>query len=651
MRNCPGCFRKAFKPEPLTPEGINMKEWALAIAMILLLLSGYAAASGAWFRVVGFKDYDTVSALAVAPNGDVVAVGETVQNGSVAPLVVRLDRNGNVVWAKLYPVEGYRVILNSVAVEEDGAIVAAGTAERGSDYDYFAMKLSPDGVPLWAFSYGTSGSDLMGSVAISDGSIYLIGRSSGVLFSVPSSVWILRLNPYGNVIWGRAYGGNETFTSAAGVALRKGVFVAASTASGGLVTMDIGDDGSLKNPSVYTGLNLTLLFGVGSDAILGDAAGKAVLCFPSGNGTLEVMELNAGEAVKSGAMTSAPLGLFLALSNSSQRILLGMAGAGEMDEYPFPGIVLASAASYAQGYIALGGGIRLLGGGDWDGFLTGLSPGSSGELPYNGAIGGAPPKKVPVRWLSWNVSASQAKLGSVIATPSVRKLSVGAVPETLPGVLEVKANVPAAVYVDGVFRGTISGELTLKLSPGRHSLRVERSGYFPYEEDVGLESGALRLVSATLQKVPEVKWSVLRINSDPSDASVYINGTYMGKTPLTLNVSPGVYRVELSKGGYVGYSTFVTLVNHQTKELSVRLSRIQTSTSSTASTAGGHTTTSSTSPMTSTSSHSSTSSRTSSGTASPSSSTKKGGHGICGPGLMLFLPVLAAGTRRLQKSF
>ncbi|WP_297491602.1 PEGA domain-containing protein, partial [Thermococcus sp.] len=278
-------------------------------------------------------------------------------------------------------------------------------------------------------------------------------------------------------------------------------------------------------------------------------------------------------------------------------------------------------------------------------------PGSSGELPYNGAIGGAPPKKVPVRWLSWNVSASQAKLGSVIATPSVRKLSVGAVPETLPGVLEVKANVPAAVYVDGVFRGTISGELTLKLSPGRHSLRVERSGYFPYEEDVELESGALRLVSATLQKVPEVKWSVLRINSDPSDASVYINGTYMGKTPLTLNVSPGVYRVELSKGGYVGYSTFVTLVNHQTKELSVRLSRIQTSTSSTASTAGGHTTTSSTSPVTSTSSHSSTSSRTSSGTASPSSSTKKGGHGICGPGLMLFLPVLAAGTRRLQKSF
>ncbi|WP_456366094.1 PEGA domain-containing protein [Thermococcus sp.] len=628
-----------------------MKELALTIAIILLLLSGYAAAGGTWFRVVGFSDYDTVSALAIAPNGDVVAVGETVQNGSVVPLVVRLDRNGNVVWAKLYSLKGYRVTLDSVAVEEDGAIVAAGTAERGSDYDYFAMKLSPDGTPLWAFSYGTSGSDLMGSVAISDGSIYLIGRSSGVLFSVPSSLWILRLNPYGNVVWGRAYGGNETFTSTAGVAFNGGVFVAASAASDGLVTMDIGGGGSLKNPSLYTGLNLTLLFGVSSDAILGDAAGKAVLCFPSGNGTMEVMELDAGESVKGGALTPAPLGMFLALSNSSQRILLGIAGAGEMDEYPVPGTALASAVSYAQGYIALGGGISLLGEGDWDGFLTGISPDSSGELPYNGAIGGSPPKKMPVRWLSWNVSASPAKLRSVIAAPSVKKLSVGAVPEVIPGVLEVKANVPAAVYVDGVFRGTVSGELALKLSPGRHSLKVARAGYFPFEEDVKLESGVLRLVSATLQRIPELKWSVLRINSDPPGASVYINGTYMGKTPLALNVSPGVYRVELSKEGYVAYSTSVTLVNHQAKELTVRLNRIQTSTSSTPSTAGGHTTTSSTSPMTSTSSPPSTGSHTSTGTASPSSSTKKGGHGICGPGLMLFLPVLAAGTRRLQKSF
>jgi len=627
-----------------------MKKWALTIAMLLLLLSGYATAGDAWFRVVGFNDYDTISALAIAPNGDVVAVGETVQNGSVVPLVVRFDRNGNFVWARLYPLKGYQVTLDSVALDEDGDIIAAGTAEKGSNYDYFAMKLSPDGAPLWVFSYGTGGSDLLGSVAVKDGSIYLIGRSSGVLFGVPSSLWILRLNPYGNVVWGRAYGGNETFTSAAGVAFDDGVFVAASTASGGLITLDIGGSGSLKNSSVYTGLNLTLLFGVSSDAILGDAGGKAILCSPSENGTIEVIELGASGLVKSGAITSAPRGLFLALSNSSQKILLGMVGAGEMNEYSIPGTALASAVSYAQGYIALGGGIKLLGGADWDAFLTGISPGSSGELPYNGAIGGTPPKKLPVRWLSWNVSASPAKLSSLMATPSVKKLSVGAVPETLPGVLGVKANVPAAVYVDGVFRGTVNGELTLKLSPGRHSLKVARSGYFPFEEEVKLESGVFSLVSATLQKIPEVRWSVLRINSDPPDASVYINGTYMGRTPLALNLSPGTYRVELSKGGYVAYSTLITLGSHQTKELSVRLSRIQTSTSTTASTSSGRTTASSTSPETSASSTPSTSSHTSTGTV-PHSSTKKGGHGICGPGIMIFLPILAAGTRKLQKSF
>jgi len=54
----------------------------------------------------------------------------------------------------------------------------------------------------------------------------------------------------------------------------------------------------------------------------------------------------------------------------------------------------------------------------------------------------------------------------------------------------------------------------------------------------------------------------LVIASDPAECSVVVNGEYKGKTPLTVgNLYPGTYTVNVTKFGYMPYSTAVELTN------------------------------------------------------------------------------------------
>lgn len=55
--------------------------------------------------------------------------------------------------------------------------------------------------------------------------------------------------------------------------------------------------------------------------------------------------------------------------------------------------------------------------------------------------------------------------------------------------------------------------------------------------------------------------SSLVISSDPSECSVVVNGEYKGKTPLTVgNLYPGTYTINVTKFGYMPYSTVVELI-------------------------------------------------------------------------------------------
>lgn len=64
----------------------------------------------------------------------------------------------------------------------------------------------------------------------------------------------------------------------------------------------------------------------------------------------------------------------------------------------------------------------------------------------------------------------------------------------------------------------------------------------------------------------------LRVSSNPSNASVYLNDSYSGQTPLNLdNVRPGEYRVTIWMPGYNPERTNVTIRGDRTTNISKQL--------------------------------------------------------------------------------
>ncbi len=111
----------------------------------------------------------------------------------------------------------------------------------------------------------------------------------------------------------------------------------------------------------------------------------------------------------------------------------------------------------------------------------------------------------------------------------------------------------ADVYVNNAYVGR--SPLNVTLEGGTKNLRIERSGYETYSETFVLD----RSISKSITLSPQVRDYKLNVTSSPSNALVYINGTYQGRTPLNLTLREGSYTVRVTADGYEDFSTSVSL--------------------------------------------------------------------------------------------
>ena len=63
----------------------------------------------------------------------------------------------------------------------------------------------------------------------------------------------------------------------------------------------------------------------------------------------------------------------------------------------------------------------------------------------------------------------------------------------------------------------------------------------------------------------------LSINTNPAGADVYINGVFKGSSPLTLNLNPGVYSLEIRKNGYKNNASTFKILRGDTKRFNIFL--------------------------------------------------------------------------------
>ena len=215
-----------------------------------------------WGKTLGGGNYDRVNSLVQTSDGGFLLSGatESFGEGKRDVLLIKIDLNGNLVWAKTYggadDDEMYSFLETS-----DGDLVFAGYTVSFGDVnrDILVMKLNSSGEVLWAKTYGGSDFDSsLGIIEKPDKGFWVVGetRSSG---AGELDALVINLDLGGNVLWAKTYGGvdEDSFLSVRSV-LDGGFLVSGYTSSSGFGQRDVlfsklDEDGNILWAKTYGG--------------------------------------------------------------------------------------------------------------------------------------------------------------------------------------------------------------------------------------------------------------------------------------------------------------------------------------------------------------------------------------------------------------
>ena len=235
------------------------------------LLKSDANGNISWQKSLGGSNYDNGVAAEPTSDGGYILVGYSGSNdgdvsgnhGSYDGWIAKLDANRNIVWQKSLGGSNFDYLW-SIQQTSDGGYIAAGeTSSNDGDVsgnhgssDAWVVRLDANGNIIWKRCYGGSNSDGANSIQQTSDGGYIVGGSSashnGDVTSNSGSgdYWILKLDPFGNIIWQKSFGGSGGDDCQSIRQTSDGGYIAAgySTSNDGIVTGNHGggDDWIIK---------------------------------------------------------------------------------------------------------------------------------------------------------------------------------------------------------------------------------------------------------------------------------------------------------------------------------------------------------------------------------------------------------------------
>jgi hypothetical protein len=179
--------------------------------------------------------------------------------------------------------------------------------------------------------------------------------------------------------------------------------------------------------------------------------------------------------------------------------------------------------------------------------------------------------------LSVERSVTQTPTSSTLTQPTATSsptVTVISTPTLLArGYIIVSSEPPnAKVYLDDEYEGKTPDTITA--DPSRlHTLKLYLEGYKKWSDEVQVNAGETLKVHAKLTSTT----GSIYVTSEPSDATIYLDGSNKGKTPDTITeVSLGHHTIKLSRDGYRNWSKTVEVTAGETLPVDANLTQIST---------------------------------------------------------------------------
>lgn len=127
----------------------------------------------------------------------------------------------------------------------------------------------------------------------------------------------------------------------------------------------------------------------------------------------------------------------------------------------------------------------------------------------------------------------------------------------------------AEIYVDEQLIGT-SPVAPQTLAPGTHTLRVRMPGYSEYSDVVTIEAGGVVDMPVELFALSEA----LSVTTTPPGAHVFVDGNFMGETPVEVDLVDGAHSVRVTLHGYEEVVRDLTAESGRREELALTLTAL-----------------------------------------------------------------------------
>ncbi len=119
------------------------------------------------------------------------------------------------------------------------------------------------------------------------------------------------------------------------------------------------------------------------------------------------------------------------------------------------------------------------------------------------------------------------------------------------------------IYLDGSYKGFSYSEISTGfplVREGYHSVLIHQTGYLDYERTVQVREGDVVSISAMFEKfVRPPENGTIFLTSDPSGAHAYIDGAFIGISPLSIDEIPaGLHTMLLKMPGYKDWTSTFT---------------------------------------------------------------------------------------------
>lgn len=212
-----------------------------------------AAGDDVWQYNFDSPQADSISALAVLDNGDIIAAGTS---GAATTIAVRLTPDGSVVWENTYTSDTPQVV-RTILQAKNGDVFLIGETTPLFDSDGAIARLSSSGKMLWGKNFGESFNEtLADAVLLRSGDVLAVGRQER---DSGDDAWLLRVSADGELTWSKNIGGPGE-DSLEGIALRADqTVIAVGTQSANSLEQDnawlleLADDGSVSRAQTYGG--------------------------------------------------------------------------------------------------------------------------------------------------------------------------------------------------------------------------------------------------------------------------------------------------------------------------------------------------------------------------------------------------------------